>query len=76
MSMQLAKGQPFGRGRALRDRLSSLPGSPLGLLATWFIRSGQRRTLRELAQEGRLLNDVGLTRAQVLREAAKPFWRR
>lgn len=76
MSMQLAKGQPFGTGRALRDRLSSLPGSPLGLLATWFIRSGQRRTLRELAQEGRLLNDVGLTHAQVLREAAKPFWRR
>jgi uncharacterized protein YjiS (DUF1127 family) len=41
-----------------------------------MVRGGQRKALRELAQEGRLLSDIGLTREQALREAAKPFWRR
>jgi uncharacterized protein YjiS (DUF1127 family) len=45
------------------------------LVAAWIIRSGQRRALRELAEEGRLLRDVGLTREQALGEAGKPFWR-
>jgi uncharacterized protein YjiS (DUF1127 family) len=46
------------------------------MLATWIVRSGERRALRELAQDRRLLSDVGLTREQVLREAAKPSWHR
>jgi uncharacterized protein YjiS (DUF1127 family) len=45
-------------------------------VATWIVRSDQRRALRELAQEGRLLSDVGLTRGQALLESGKPFWRR
>jgi uncharacterized protein YjiS (DUF1127 family) len=40
------------------------------------VRSAERRGLRELAQEARLLSDIGLSREQVLREADKPFWRR
>jgi uncharacterized protein YjiS (DUF1127 family) len=32
--------------------------------------------LRELANDKRLLDDIGLTRQQVLDEAAKPLWRR
>ena len=48
----------------------------LNTVATWIVRIGQRRALRELAEQGRLLSDVGLTREQALREAAKPFWRR
>lgn len=44
-------------------------------LATWMMRSAQRRALRELPKEDRLLADIGLTREQVLREASKPFWR-
>ena len=48
----------------------------LNTVATWIARSGQRRALRDLAQEGRLLADIGLTREQALHEAAKPFWRR
>src|SRR5438552_17140256 len=43
-------------------------------LVTWIVRSGQRRALRELAEEGRLLSDIGLTRERALREATKPFW--
>ena len=48
----------------------------LNAVAAWIVRSGQRRALHELAQEGRLLADIGLTREQALDEAAKPFWRR
>ena len=48
----------------------------LNTVATWIARIGQRRALRELAEEGRLLRDVGLNRQQALREADKPFWRR
>jgi len=47
----------------------------LDTVAAWTVRSGQRKALRELAQEGRLLADLGLTREQALREAAKRFWR-
>ena len=46
------------------------------LVARWAQRRGQRRALAELARLPHLLDDVGLTRAQALREAAKPFWRR
>jgi uncharacterized protein YjiS (DUF1127 family) len=47
----------------------------LKTIAVWMVRSAQRRALRELAQEGRLLADIGLNRQQALSEAAKPFWR-
>lgn len=39
----------------------------------WWQRARERRRLREL--EDHLLRDLGLTRADALREAAKPFWR-
>jgi uncharacterized protein YjiS (DUF1127 family) len=38
-------------------------------------RRAQRRALAEMARISHLLDDVGLTRAQAMREAAKPFWR-
>ncbi len=38
----------------------------------WAERSRQRRALRGL--DDRLLDDIGLTREQALREASKPFW--
>ena len=68
-------GRSAGDGALPEIRASALQRVPR-LVATWIVRSGQRRALRELAQEGRLLSDVGLTREQALREAAKPFWRR
>jgi uncharacterized protein YjiS (DUF1127 family) len=45
-------------------------------LGIWFARRIERRALRELAQDVRLLADIGLDRQEALREAAKPFWRR
>ena len=46
-----------------------------GVLATafdWMGRAKQRRMLKDLDQDR--LDDIGLTRAQALEEAAKPFW--
>ena len=68
-----------GHGRAggpvgpdLVDR--ALAG-PLVLMA-WTERRRQRRRLRELAADPAFLHDVGISRADALAEAARPFWRR
>ena len=67
---------------AARARYSGPPqtrsalAKTLSMLGVWLARSGERKALQELAQEGRLLADIGLNRQQALREAAKPFWRR
>jgi uncharacterized protein YjiS (DUF1127 family) len=46
----------------------------LDTLALWRRRRQDRR--RILALDDRLLHDIGMTRADALREGAKPFWRR
>lgn len=56
----------------------SFPASELcrGLLdriAAWFERSRQRRALAGLDE--RMLRDIGVSRADAIREAGKPFWR-
>ena len=61
-------GRPLEGHSALR--------TPLKMLGVWFARSSQRRALRELALDRHLMRDIGLDHEQVLREAAKPFWRR
>jgi uncharacterized protein YjiS (DUF1127 family) len=73
--------EPARTGRPLRDAVfpdirTSALSACLSTVAAWIVRSGERRALRELAEQGRLLGDVGLTREQALDEAAKPFWRR
>jgi len=62
----------YGARPATRSTFSKT----LSTLGIWFARSVQRRALRELAQDARLLNEIGLDRQEALREAAKPFWRR
>jgi len=54
-------------GTAPRDRL---PG-----WWSWLDRRHQRMALREIADDPHLLRDLGLSREEALREAAKPFWR-
>lgn len=43
------------------------------MLATWFERSRERRLLAQMGEAQ--LKDVGITRADIDTEAAKPFWR-
>jgi uncharacterized protein YjiS (DUF1127 family) len=50
--------------------------APWRVIQVWAERRRQRTTLGELIEEKHLLDDIGLTRAQALREAAKPFWQR
>lgn len=38
-----------------------------------WVRHRQRKTLRDLADNPHLLNDIGVTREEALAEAAKPF---
>jgi|GraSoiStandDraft_30_1057271.scaffolds.fasta_scaffold2733125_2 uncharacterized protein YjiS (DUF1127 family) len=44
----------------------------------WSARCRERRSLRELMEQldDRLLEDIGISRKQARREAAKPFWQR
>jgi uncharacterized protein YjiS (DUF1127 family) len=62
--------------RPFSERVFRQVTMALQMIATWMMRNAQRRALRELSQEGRLLADIGLTREQALREASKPFWQR
>lgn len=43
------------------------------LLLVWHERARQRRQLSSL--NDRMLRDLGLTRADVMAESSKPFWR-
>ena len=52
--------------------LSSAYKTIVGKLAEWQDRAEYRRHLAEL--DDRLLRDIGLSRYDVQREAAKPFW--
>ena len=46
----------------------------LARIVVWSARARERRLLLEL--DDRSLKDLGLSRADARREAAKPFWRR
>lgn len=41
---------------------------------SWLDRRHERKALREIADDPHLLKDLGLSREQALREAARPFW--
>ena len=60
---------PAERGAAtIRSRAASL----LRYILTWSERARQRRALRALDEW--VLKDIGLSRADVMREYDKPFW--
>jgi uncharacterized protein YjiS (DUF1127 family) len=56
---------------ALR-RLGYQLGRGIDRLLLWTERAGQRRELEELNDH--MLRDIGLSRADVMAEATKPFW--
>lgn len=54
-------------------RAAQLAGRALEGLLVWSDRSRQRRQLAEL--DDHMLRDIGLSRADVMAETTKPFWR-
>ena len=58
-----------GLGGAVRNWIQNGVATAFG----WWDRARQRHHLLQL--DDRLLKDVGLTRAGVEREVAKPFWK-
>lgn len=64
-----AHGDSGPRSRGLLD----LAAHGAGLLLVWHERMRQRRAL--LALDDRMLQDIGLSRADVHAESNKPFWR-
>jgi len=64
-------GRPAFGG--LFQRLLAVPAAVAQTLMVWQDRAQQRRHLASL--DDRLLRDMGLSRADVEREARQPFWR-
>lgn len=54
----------------------ALPARAAGVLATWYRRWADRCELAWLAENypDQLLDDIGVSRKDLLREARKPFW--
>ena len=57
---------------ALVAALVNLPERAVATAITWQQRENERQHLRDL--DDRLLSDMGLSRADVDKEVAKPFW--
>ncbi len=55
------------------DALRDAAVDTLGLVVTWYARAHQRRQLVGL--ESRMLDDIGVSRAEALTEFDKPVWR-
>jgi len=53
--------------------LLTLPEAVLKKFYLWQTRSRDRRAMRELSDH--FLDDIGLTRSEVNKEVAKPFWK-
>jgi uncharacterized protein YjiS (DUF1127 family) len=68
---------PGGYARVQQDSSPTSAVSWMDTVRIWSARSRERRALRELAElDDYFLKDIGVSRGQVLREAAKPFWQR
>ena len=74
-----SRGSTGSRGStASRRGPASVPRALSALARTvgcWHERARQRRRLRALANDAAFLGDVGLSSADALGEADKPFWR-
>ena len=68
---------PDGYARVQQDSSPTSAVSWMDTVRIWSARSRERRALRELAElDDHFLKDIGVSRGQLLREAAKPFWQR
>jgi uncharacterized protein YjiS (DUF1127 family) len=68
-----SKQQPFAADFLSRSALRIPPPIPFASVGRAHARWRQRQTLLEL--DDHLLNDIGISRADALREARRPFWK-
>jgi uncharacterized protein YjiS (DUF1127 family) len=68
-----SKQQPLVADFLSRSALRIPPPLPFAAFGRAHARWRQRQTLLEL--DDRLLNDIGISRADALREARRPFWK-
>lgn len=59
---------------AVIERVEAIAAKVNGTAKMWVRRSNDRRLLAMMNEH--LLNDIGLTRAEVVRESAKFFWQK
>ena len=74
MSKLSVSGFANYRATTHRAELPHILFNLIDTIAVWTERRRQRQALAAL--DDHLLNDVGLSREQASREAAKPFWKR
>lgn len=60
-------------GRRIVRQAGSAAVHAIETILLWMERAEQRRQLARL--DNHLLKDIGVTRPEAAREAAKPFWR-
>ena len=79
MSTLLGNATPVPQTRSRRSGAGYYESSSWRALLCaplrWVERRRQRHALSELIDDARMLNDIGLTQEQALRETNKPFWR-
>ncbi len=63
---------PLSGGHGPLEALIAFAVGQFSLLTVWYQRDRQRRRLGEL--DGRLLDDIGVSRAAAVHEAAKQPW--
>lgn len=76
MSERIVKFPPVSRPVEPRFGPFDFPRAAVDWLDTLLAamdRHGQRRTLAEL--DDHMLRDIGISRAEAIEEAQKPFWR-
>lgn len=68
--------RPPRRGGTRHVRAGTALRRVIGLLRRWRERMRSRRQLNGLCElDDHILQDIGLTRSELRREAEKPFWR-
>jgi uncharacterized protein YjiS (DUF1127 family) len=76
MSNSSVKGRTLIPGQIASAVVRNLQARSSSILGIWIARSRQRKALGDLAVlNDDLLRDIGVTREEAFREAAKPFWR-
>lgn len=68
----LTNASTAGFGGGWRMTLSRLAIGLVDIAMAWQARAAERAQLA--AMDDRLLRDVGLSRADIMRESSKPFW--